>query len=128
MGDKLDTNFKDVFDFPVTASYHLDSEIASYSTNAQSDKNVFYNSLNTCTPQGSGVNYYKNCRLLAQLQLRENIGNHRIQYIQTRRTNFTNTVNNFQTLHNTAKGSADVTLKPLLRLQDKFKNAIVETT
>lgn len=54
----------------------------------------------------------------------------RYNFINCRRTKFTNTspLNNYQTYHNTAKAMADNLLGPVLWAQDDFINVPVETT
>ncbi|MCC6287002.1 MAG: RHS repeat protein [Chitinophagaceae bacterium] len=50
----------------------------------------------------------------------------RIAYINTRKSNFTDPTNAFQTCHNSAKTNANTDLKPLYELQDSYNNALVE--
>lgn len=52
----------------------------------------------------------------------------RTNYVQYQKTNFTNTTNTFQTAHNTAKSGADAELKPILELQDEYRNPVLETS
>jgi YD repeat-containing protein len=125
-GATLVTNTKYAFDFQVAACDALDNAITSYAANAHADSVNFQNTLNTCTPQSSTTPAIQNCRYIGIQQFRENMSNHRIQYIQTRRANFTDPSNQFDIAHATAKNAADVLLKPILSLQDEYNNAPVE--
>jgi YD repeat-containing protein len=51
---------------------------------------------------------------------------HRQIYLAYRKQNFTDPVNTYQTAHNAAKAAADIELKPILELQDRFQNPVIE--
>lgn len=52
----------------------------------------------------------------------------RINYVSCRRTNYTGTNSAFNSAHTNAKNAADLELKPILELQDEFKNPVIETS
>ncbi|PQV56489.1 YD repeat-containing protein [Sediminibacterium magnilacihabitans] len=56
--------------------------------------------------------------------------NARVNYINCRKANFTNTspLNTYQVNHNTAKSAADTLLKPILWMQDNYMDPVIETS
>lgn len=68
------------------------------------------------------------CFTTAYLNFLQCQTNARVSYVAYRKINFTNTSNTFQTNHNNAKSGANSELKPVLELQDEYKNLVLETS
>lgn len=52
----------------------------------------------------------------------------RVNYITYQRANFRDSVNAFKTNHDNAKAASDASLKPVLEMQDRYQNPVMETT
>jgi YD repeat-containing protein len=120
-GSTLVTNTKYAMDFRLSTCDNIadgwDSYLNAYNTTAT----TYSNSLN-CT---SGT---WNCRWLAYQQFRYDRSIARKNYVSYRRANFTDPGNAFSVNHANAKNAADAILKPILELQDEYKNEAIEVS
>lgn len=118
VNDVVETRNKYVNDFRVAASDALNDGSAVYTAACiECDRQL---AAAACADLG--------CLSVAYTSNRVCRANARKAYVAYRRSNFTNSTNNFQTAHDAAKNSADGVLKPLLQLQDNYSNDLVETT
>jgi hypothetical protein len=120
-GAMLTIKTKYAFDFRITACDNLSDGSQTYNT-AITGATTKYTNSQSCTSSGW------NCHWIAYQQLRFDKSQARIAYVGTRKTNFTNPTNQFQTNHNTAKASANADLSPILEMQDEYINDGIETT
>jgi hypothetical protein len=128
-GDSLVSNIKYSFDFRIPSCDAIPDSLRYYFQRVNRDT-VYYDSLIAiCTPQGVGVTDANNCRNSLWQQFREQKAQDRVNYIWNRRRNFAaDSANNRNSCILTAMNSADTLLRPILRLQNEFWNAAIETS
>ncbi|OUJ69391.1 RHS repeat domain-containing protein [Hymenobacter crusticola] len=119
-GDSLTTRYKYAFELRAPACETIADGMSSYTDRCASCDAVLRTQL-AQAPDETWVHKYKVDNWLCRATARKD-------YIAYRRTTFTNSTNTYQTTHNTAKNAADSNLKPLLQLQDDYKNELVETS
>lgn len=122
-GNKIETKIKYAFDFRVPNCEAISDCWQTYNTSYSNALNNFNTKINTCTNTGSC-----NCKWPAFQSYRYYWSLARKNYVASRRTNFTDPVNGFKTTHDSAKAGADLELKPILEMQDRYQNPIIETT
>ncbi len=120
-GDTLETRIRYTADFRISAC----DNIADGSQQFYSDSIACLNQYNTAR---SGCGSSSTCLTNSYLNYLQCLINARVNYVNSRKTNFTNIVplNLFQTNHNTAKAAANVELSPILVLQDQNSIAVIE--
>lgn len=121
-GDSLIINNKYAFDFRIPACDNISNGYQEW-IDAYNGVLSSYGINNNCTT-GSSVS----CHYLAYQQYRWDKCVARKNFINWRKSNFYSPNNNFEANHLTAKTAADADLKPILELQDKFYNPMIETS
>ncbi|MCS3795085.1 RHS repeat domain-containing protein [Niastella sp. OAS944] len=120
-GGIVSTIYKYASDFRLQGCEALSTGIQTWNDASYNNLVAFYNTVNTCTSANN-----VNCRYAAYQLYRWRQYQARSSYIQTRRSNFTDASNNFNTCHQSAENSADGNLKPILALQDIHQNPLIE--
>ncbi len=123
-GVTLEKKIKYTFDFRTTACNSISDCSQTYLTSVANATAIFNGTQYCVTPTGAAAA----CRYLAFQQYRRDISLARIAYVSCRKSNFTNPINAFKTAHDIAKTNADAELKPILELQDNFRNPSIETS
>jgi len=125
-GDSLATNATYVMDFRIASCDAIPDSLSYYYSKFHVDSTNMYSSIATCTPQTNDIN---NCRLTVALQFRLNMASDRKKFVSYRRRSYANDVPNLQSsCYLSAQSSADTLLKPILRLQNEYYNAAIETS
>jgi hypothetical protein len=120
-GDSIIKINKYAQDFRISDCDNISDGWSAWLTAYNNAASTFSSSLN-CT-SGSW-----NCRWLAFQQFRFDKSVARQNYINHRRMNFTDPGNTFNACRANAKNAADAQLKPILELQEEFKNAAIESS
>jgi YD repeat-containing protein len=121
LGQAVESKMKYVADYRIPACDAISNGVQDYINNANSLLGQFYTQSNSQCGTA-------NCRWIAYQYYMHNLSIARRAYVENRKNNFTNAVNNFKTNHDNAKATADADLKPILELQDQFQNLPVEIT
>jgi YD repeat-containing protein len=121
-GEVLETKNKYAYDFRLPACDAIADGYPQYNTDCTTCLNTYNTTRVNCGNNNSM------CLSTAYFTYLYCKANARINYVNYRRSNFTNPANNFKTAHDNAKTTADADLKPILELQDKFMNTPVEVT
>jgi len=122
-GEPLVTNLKYTADFRIS-NYTVADQLGTYYTNLNGDNTYVGNALAGVT-NPSDPNYYWQ-RLNIYMNYRYMKAIDRQTYLNYRLQNLTGPGNVYTTSHNAAKAAADGELKPILELQDEFKNPVIE--
>ncbi|MHA4808474.1 DUF5977 domain-containing protein [Flavitalea flava] len=120
-GDSLSTNMKYAFDFRLPNCDATTNCGQSYTTTCSSCQTQYNNARTACG--GGGL-----CLTTAYLAYLQCQASARISYDSCQRLNYINPTNAFSTCHINAATSADGYLKPVLRLQDQYNNALIESS
>ena len=112
---------KYAFDFRISTCENISDGWQNYLTDYTAATNTFTSSLNCSDPTW-------NCRWIAYQQWRFDKSVARNNYINHRRSNFTDENNAYKTCMTNARNGADPSLKPILELRNIFKNAPLEIT
>ena len=124
-GDNLSSVMKYAWDFRVASCDAIADGWSSYQSACSTCLTTYNNDYNACAPGSS----HQQCVTTAYLNYLQCTTNARVNYVSYRKTNFTNPTNTFQINHNTVKNNnADGELKPVLELQDEYKNPVIETS
>ncbi|MDE3234529.1 MAG: RHS repeat protein [Bacteroidota bacterium] len=124
-GELISSSIKYSFDLRGGSCDGTSDGTATYTSAVNADNSWLSNNINTCSPQ---VNDATNCKWSVYTQYRLNIQQDRINFINYRRTNFTDPGNNYYNCFQSALSSADATLKPVLQLQNEYVNVPIETS
>jgi hypothetical protein len=122
-GEVLETKKKYAFDMRLSACDAIADGYPQYSNTYSSCYGTYITAKFNCGSNNG------QCQGDAYLNFITCATNARISYVNYRRTNFTNPVNTFKTNHDYAKNNtADAELKPVLEMQDKYQNPVLEIT
>lgn len=125
-GDNLVTKMNYAQDFRIASCDAIADGWQTYTSDCSTCKSTYDNATGACSTS--------QCYTTAFLNYQQCLSNARIQYVNYRRTYFTDPANStdpsntFIAKHNTAKNNADGELKPILELQDEYKNPVIETS
>lgn len=122
LGNTQETRFKYANDFRVAVADTLSDCYQNYVSATNTAFATFQSQAATC------VTTSWNCVAVAVQQYNRDLSLARINYVNCRRANFGDPVNAFKTAHDNAKAGADVELKPILEMQDKYQNPVIETS
>ncbi|HET7116690.1 MAG TPA: hypothetical protein VFI29_09375 [Hanamia sp.] len=124
--DSLVTNVKYAMDFRIAGCDAIPDSLGYYYTLFHNDSTWMYANLASCTPQ---TNDGSNCRLNIYEQFRIMMAQDRRKFVTYRRRSYGNDISNLQSsCYLSAQSSADTLLKPILRLQNEYNNATIETS
>ncbi|WP_160711686.1 hypothetical protein [Chitinophaga solisilvae] len=118
-GDEFILKSKYAFDFRTSCDAIADCKSA-YATANNSCQNTYVAELGAC---GTSL-----CRTNAYLKYQKCLSQSRVGYVNCRRTNFTDPGNAFGSCLQNSINNADVYLKPILKMQQQYKNAALEVT
>lgn len=118
-GEILETKYK------YAADYLLSCDGVSDGHQQYLDDAAYYRSQYVSALFGCSDSW---CRRLQLHYYQQNMHNARLNYINYRRTSFTDATNQFNTCLQNAKSAANADLKPILELRDKDINAPIEVT
>ena len=121
-GEVIETKKKYAFDFRLSTCDAIADGYTQYNTDCTTCLNAYNTTRVSCGNNNAA------CLSNAYFTYLTCKANARINYVNYRRTNFTDVVNNFKTYHDNAKAAADAELKPILQLQDNFENSPIETS
>jgi hypothetical protein len=115
------TTYKYALDFVPTEAKTISDGWDAYQNNCNTCNDIYFNRITTpgVTTGGKKIAWMnrRKCLLLA-----------RRSYVQYRRENFTDKSNTYERLHLAAKIMADTIFKPILEMQDRFMNPVIETS
>lgn len=117
LGDSLIVNSKYVFDFRSTCD-NVGTCTQIYTTACNGCSATYQSEANAC---GTSL-----CRTDAYLKYQKCMIQARINFVSCRRTNFTDSVNAFNTCIQASINSAGTELKPILAMQRSFQNELIE--
>ena len=125
-GDSLVTNMKYATDFRIASCDASVPDSLAYFMNAiTSDYTWMATNIGTCTPQ---IGDETNCRVNIYATYRQNVGSDRSKFIAYRRRSYApDTSNILSRCYATSLTTADTLLKPILRLQNEYYNAPIES-
>jgi hypothetical protein len=124
--DNIITNMKYAADFRIAACDAQPDSLTYYLNRINADNARFSTTTATCTPQNVGD--YTNCRYLAMIKLRYDLMLSRRLYMNFLKRTYSNANSVYNTCHLNAKSTANSELKPILEMQDKYQNPVIETT
>ena len=120
-GDNITSNMKYAWDFRVANCDAIADGWSTYTSACSSCLTTYNNANAHCSGNSS-------CITTAYLNYMQCTDAARVNYVTYRRQNFIDPNNTFQQYHTAAEGNADGELKPILLLQDEFKNPVLETS
>lgn len=120
-GDNLVSKMNYALDFRIANCDALADGWQSYTNSCSTCQSTYNTDRTTC-------NTSSQCLTTAYLNYLQCLTNARVAYVNYRRSNFMDAGNLFDSRHTTAKNSADAELKPILELQDEYKNPVIETS
>lgn len=124
--DRLVTNVKYAMDFRIAGCDAIPDSLSYYYTAFHNDSTWLYANLSSCTPQTNDAN---NCRLAVYQQFRIMMAQDRKSFVSYRRRSYGNDISNLQSsCYLSAQSSADTLLKPILKLQNEYYNASIESS
>lgn len=127
-GETIESKNKYAFDFRVAACEGIASGYGQY-TNDCATCLANYNSQRLyCANNNSDPIALQQCLTTAYLNYSTCLSAARMAYVNYRRANFNDAGNTFQQYHDNAKAGADDELKPILELQDRYSNPVIEST
>ncbi|QQT26036.1 RHS repeat domain-containing protein [Sphingobacterium spiritivorum] len=121
-GDTVTTKKQYVFDYQIPALQAIDPGVNTYLSKEITAKAALDQAITDAE-----INHRGNRWIALQRYKRAKV-NARSEFISYRRTQFSDQINNSKTIHDAAKASAGITLKPILQMQDNFQNSTVETS
>ncbi|MDR3714032.1 MAG: hypothetical protein P4L51_14525 [Puia sp.] len=125
-GDSLVTNFKYALDYRIASCDAVPDSLPYYMTAVQNAGNTMASNITSCTPQ---VNNTTNCRATVFTTYRESLMQARQNLIRWRRRTYApDSTNLVSACYVSALSAADTLLKPVLRLQNMYENAAIETS
>jgi len=125
-GDSLVTNMKYTMDFRITGCDAIPDSFHYFMNAINADAQWLNDSINKCTPQSNDNN---NCRRIYYQTYRTKVAADRMKFIAYRRRSYApDTSNILSRCYLTALGTADTLLKPILRLQNEYYNAPIESS
>ncbi len=126
-GDSLVTNMKYVMDFRISScDASIPDSLPYYMGIIKQDYITMDSILPKCNPQATDET---TCRIPTYATYRSNVGYDRVKFINYRRRSFApDTSNILSRCYATALGTADTLLKPILRLQNEYYNAPIESS
>jgi YD repeat-containing protein len=127
-GETVESKYKYAFDFRLSTCDGIANGYPQYTASCATCQTNYNNQRSQCVYDPSNPNAQSNCYTSAYLTYQQCLATARKNYVDYRWENFNKPNNNFQAAHNTAKSSADVTLKPVLELQDRYQNPLIEAT
>ncbi|WP_343540186.1 DUF5977 domain-containing protein [Sphingobacterium thalpophilum] len=121
-GDTISTNKQYAFEYRPATVNAINDGLTSYlakdsTAKAVLDKAIYNAEFNHQGNRWVALQDYKHAKIAA-----------RVEFINYRKENFTNTTNAYKTAHDAAKAAAGALLKPILQLQDNFQNPAIEVT
>ncbi len=120
-GETVEAKNKYALDFRLSTCDGLVSGYPQYTTDCNTCQTNYNNQRLAC-------NGNSQCLTTAYLNYQQCLATSRANYVTYRRNNFTDPVNNFKTYHDNAKSNADAELKPILELQDRNQNPVIEAS
>jgi hypothetical protein len=120
-GDKKTMNFTNAFDFSIP-NFNTPDPIAAYTTNLNYDNSYLSTQLGNLNTQPTDPYYYWQ-RLGIYTNYRYLKAADRQAFIAGR----DNYASAYQTAHGYAKSNADAELKPILELQDEYRDPVIES-
>jgi hypothetical protein len=125
--DSLVTNMSYAMDFRIqSCDTGVPDSFAFYMHKMTADSLFMDSAIIRCTPQDTSIN---NCRLLIISNFRDSIAKHRAALDAYRRRSYgADTTNLLSNCYATNLPSADTLLKPVLRLQNEYYNAPIESS
>jgi hypothetical protein len=122
-GEVVETKMKYAFDIRLSTCDGIADGYPQYSNTYSSCYGTYITAKFNCGSNGQ-------CQGNEYLNFITCATNARINYVNYRKTNFTNPTNTFKTYHDNAKNSTTISaeLKPILQLQDNYENPAIETT
>lgn len=124
-GDSLSSNMKYAIDFRISTCDAIPDSLTYYNNSVSSALTALNTALSTCTPQ---VFACTSCRYSNFQQYRRNVNLARIKFIAYRRRSYSGANNLLAACYKNALSTADTLLKPILRLQSIYDNALIETS
>jgi YD repeat-containing protein len=124
-GDSLATNIKYAMDFRIPSCDAIPDSLAVYNAAVHADSAAMYSSLYGCSPQTDDA---ANCRWASFKSFRLQMAQDRINFINYRRRNYTDPGNVLSACYLAKEALADTLLRPVLKLQDEFRNPEVEVS
>lgn len=128
-GDSLATNILYAFDFRLSScDSGVPDSLAYYLNVFHTDSTWLYSTINSCTPQWGGAEI-NSCRHATWLTYRQMQMRDRTNFMRYRRRSYAaDSANLLSTCYLSALATADTVLKPILRLQNMYANAPIETS
>ncbi len=120
-GETLETRYKYAADFRVSSQDNISDGYLNYLTAFNSCQNTFQNSVTQCTGD-------KLCLHRAFVLNDVCLSNARINFVNYRKANFTNSDNLSNARFQEAIFTADTKLRPILRLREQNNLALIETS
>ena len=125
-GDSLITNMKYAVDFRIPSCDAIPDSLTYYMNAVHGDSLWMDTMIVKCSPQ---VDSITNCRSTIYQTFRQKIATDRMNFIRYRRNSYAPDTSNIQSrCYNTALGTADTLLRPILRLQNEYYNAPIESS
>jgi hypothetical protein len=126
-GDSLVTNIKYALDMRIVSCDASIPDSFSYYMNAiQNDQTWMNNNIYSCSPQENTTN---NCRSQIYQTYRSKVATDRMNFIAYRRRSYApDTSNILSRCYASALNTADTLLKPVLKLQNEYYNAPLESS
>ncbi|MDP4211865.1 MAG: DUF5977 domain-containing protein [Bacteroidota bacterium] len=119
--DSLITKTKYAFDFRIPSCDAVSDCSSEYNTACTSCQTTYNSARTTCAGNSS-------CLTTAFLNYQLCLTNARISYTTCRKTNYMNTNSTYNTCIASAESGGSTELKPILNLQDEFRNAPIEVS
>jgi hypothetical protein len=124
--DSIVKNIKYAFDFRIPSCDAISDSLAYYNTAVHNDSTWMYSILSSCIPQTGDAN---NCRWINFIQFRSLMAQARRQFITYRRRSYApDSINLQSACYLAATPAADTLLMPILRLQNRYINAPIESS
>jgi hypothetical protein len=126
-GDSLITKMQYAMDFRISScDASIPDSFAYYMNKMHIDSTYMDSAIIYCTPQ---VNTTDNCRLYVYSNYRDSIAKHRVAFANYRRRSYgADTANILSNCYDSSLATADTLLKPVLRLQNEYYNASIESS
>lgn len=120
IGDVLYNKYKYAFDFRTTCDATSDC-FANYQDAVNAINRQYYQDKYSCATMGCQYNTYQT--------FKKNLAKARASYIACRKANYTDpNSNTFSNCFVSKKDAANTELKPILELQDEYKNPVIESS
>lgn len=120
-GESLETKSKYALDYRLLNCDGISDGVATYNSDCAACDAAMRSTL-------SNTSLTRDYRFMARVDNRICKAQARKNYALLRKNNFTGLTNAFQSCLQTAKGGANVDLKPILELQTRLNNALIEKT